>query len=203
MKLFTTLSLSLFCALGFSQDVITKKDGTTLKVKVTEVTEEVIKYKKFENLEGPSYTLETGKILKIKYENGSEETYAPVENQVPPSQPAASNGEKPVKLINDPNFKRQVEAISKDAGEQLLENCSFSKDNSGTDIYWDGVYKDTQTGDITIPIRVWWNKKWAPDGNKKSIRGKVIVYTNGKKKWVYQSAEGVTFTGCAENLRLN
>jgi hypothetical protein len=203
MKQLTILPLLLLSLSAFSQDVISKKDGTELKVKVTEVTEEAIKYKKFENLDGPTYSLETAKIVKIKYENGSEESYAAVENKANTTQTASNNGEKPAKLINDPNFKRQVEAIAKDAGEQVLESCSGSKDNSGTDIYWDGVYKDINTGDITVPIRVWWNKKWAPDGNRRSIRGKVIVYTTGKKKWVYQSAEGVSFTGCAENLKLN
>lgn len=203
MKQLTILPLLLLSLSGISQDLISKKDGTVLKVKVTEVTDEAIKYKKFENLDGPTYTLETGKIAKIKYENGSEENYAPVETQTTTTQAPTSNGEKPAKLINDPNFKRQVEAIAKDAGEQVLESCSGSKDNYGTDIYWDGVYKDVNTGDITVPIRVWWNKKWAPDGNRRAIKGKVIVYTNGNKKWVYQSAEGVTFTGCAESLKLN
>jgi hypothetical protein len=203
MKQLTILPLLLLSLSAFSQDVISKKDGTELKVKVTEVTDEAIKYKKFENLDGPTYSLETAKIVKIKYENGSEENYAPAENKTNTTQAASTNGEKPAKLINDPNFKRQVEAIAKDAGEQVLESCSGSKDNAGTDIYWDGVYKDINTGDITVPIRVWWNKKWAPDGNRRSIRGKVIVYTTGKKKWVYQSAEGVSFTGCAENLKLN
>ena len=52
---------------SFSQDEITKKDGLIIKVKVTEITDDLVKYKKFENLEGPTYNLEMSKILQIKY----------------------------------------------------------------------------------------------------------------------------------------
>jgi hypothetical protein len=202
-KLFALIAL-FACMTGYSQDEITKQDGSVIKVKVTDILDGVIKYKKFENLDGPTYNLETSKIKQVKYANGSIDTFeaaAPVKAVSSETEKPAVQ-EKPKKLLDDPNFKRQVEAIAKDAGEQVIESCSGSTDNSGTDIYWDGVFKNMDTGDLTVPIRAWWNKKWSPDGNKKSIRGKVIVRKSGEKQWIYQSSEGLNFTGCAEKLSL-
>lgn len=195
------LSIAFFTFLiSFSQDEITKKDGLILKVKVTEITDDIVKYKKFENLEGPTYNLEMIKISQIKYQNGSIDKFE--EDKMEPTLNIESNDSE--KLINDPNFKKQVETIAKDAGKQIIQNCSNAKDNYGTDIYWDGVIKDQASGEITVPIRTWWNKKWSTDGNKKWIRGRVIVRKSGEKKWIYQSSDGMEFQGtnCAENLRL-
>ena len=201
-KLLTLIALFAFMT-GFSQDEITKQDGSVIKVKVTDILDGVIKYKKFENLDGPTYNLETTKIKQVKYANGSIDTFeavAPVK-AVSSETEKSSTQEKPKKLLDDPNFKRQVEAIAKDAGEQVLESCTGVKDNSGTDIYWEGVFKNTETGELTVPIRAWWTKKWASDG-KRWVRGKVIVRKSGEKQWVFQSAEGLNFTGCAEKLSL-
>jgi hypothetical protein len=185
---------------SFSQDVISKKDGSMIKVKVTEIIDDVVKYKKFDNLDGPTYNLEKSEIVQIKYINGSIDKFE--DDKIEPPLNIESNDSK--KLINDPYFKKRVEAIAKDAGEQILQNCSNVKDNYGTDIYWDGVIENQESGEITIPIRTWWNKKWSTDGNKKWIRGKVILRKSGEKKWIYQSSDGLEFIGssCAENFRL-
>ena len=48
-----------FCSLCLSaQDVIVKRDGSTILSKVLEVNKTDIKYKKFSNLNGPTYTIE-------------------------------------------------------------------------------------------------------------------------------------------------
>ncbi len=203
-KTLITLFVLVLSMVGFSQDVITKKDGSTINAKVTDILDGIVKYKKPDNLEGPTYSIGTDKISKIKYENGSEDSFSEGGEVSESSNSGSSSGSSSGggSLLDDENFKRQVEAIAKDAGEQVLENCSGIKDNAGTDIYWDGVFKDTQTGDITVPIRAWWNKKWAPDGNKRWVKGKVIVKKTGEKKWVYLSAGGFNSTGCAEKLKL-
>ena len=55
------------------QDVILLKDGTEIKAKVTEIGVQDIKYKKFENLEGPVYVLKKSDVFMITYENGQKE----------------------------------------------------------------------------------------------------------------------------------
>ena len=67
-----------FLFFGFSlsaQDIITKKDGTDIQAKVIEVGESQISYKKYSNLEGPTYKLNILDILMITFENGEREMY--------------------------------------------------------------------------------------------------------------------------------
>jgi hypothetical protein len=72
---FTAWALSCMSILSFGQDLITKKNGEDIKAKVTEVTLSEIKYKKFENLEGPIYSLLIKDVLIIRYENGSKDLF--------------------------------------------------------------------------------------------------------------------------------
>lgn len=76
MKRFFTLIVCLLygCILS-AQDIITKKDGTDIQAKVTEVGESQISYKKFSNLNGPVYTINISDIIMITYENGEREMY--------------------------------------------------------------------------------------------------------------------------------
>lgn len=73
----------LFWAIAFfwpsvivdAQDIITKKDGTDIKAKITEVNASEIKYKRFDNLEGPTYTMNKADILLVRYENGTNDVF--------------------------------------------------------------------------------------------------------------------------------
>jgi hypothetical protein len=49
------------------------KDGSEIKSKVTEVNIQDIKYKKYENPDGPTYTIPKNKVFLIKYSNGSKD----------------------------------------------------------------------------------------------------------------------------------
>lgn len=74
---YLTFSLILLCCAQtlLAQDIITLKTGKEIKAKVLELNDEEIKYKRFENLEGPQYVLQLSKVLKIRYENGFEEVF--------------------------------------------------------------------------------------------------------------------------------
>jgi len=54
-------------------DIILLKDGQEIKAKVTEITLSEIKYKAFENLEGPNRTLTKNDVFLINYANGTRE----------------------------------------------------------------------------------------------------------------------------------
>ena len=66
------LFLSNIC---YGQDVVTKKDGEELKTKIIEVGVSEVKYKKFDNLEGPIYSIPKKEVALIKFENGTEEIF--------------------------------------------------------------------------------------------------------------------------------
>ena len=69
----------LFCIslsyLTFAQDIITKRDGVDIEAKVLEVSDEYVKYKKFDYQDGPTYNEKTSEILMIRYENGSKDIF--------------------------------------------------------------------------------------------------------------------------------
>lgn len=58
-----------------AQDVIVQKDGSTIISRVLEVNQSDIKYKKFSNLNGPTYTINKFDIMSINYENGDKDTF--------------------------------------------------------------------------------------------------------------------------------
>jgi len=76
------------CIAAKSQDIIVKNDKSEIKSKILEITEELIKYKKFEMPDGPTYSINKADVFMLLYANGNKEY---IENKVipkPASQPA-------------------------------------------------------------------------------------------------------------------
>jgi hypothetical protein len=67
------VSMLLVTALK-AQDKIYRKNGQVLKVKILEISSSEIKYRIFNEPDGPIYVLEKDRIKKIQYENGRVET---------------------------------------------------------------------------------------------------------------------------------
>ncbi|MDR2287286.1 MAG: hypothetical protein LBE04_07415 [Prevotellaceae bacterium] len=59
----------------YAQDVITKQNGDVINSKISEISTDIVKYKKLELLNGPDYTISTVEIFMIKYENGSKDIF--------------------------------------------------------------------------------------------------------------------------------
>lgn len=59
----------------YSQDVILKKNGDEIKVKVIEISKNNIKYKDFSSLNGPTRNIYTSEVFMVKYENGTKEVF--------------------------------------------------------------------------------------------------------------------------------
>jgi hypothetical protein len=60
---------------AFAQDIITKKIDETIIAKVLEVSKKEIKYKKFDNLDGPTFTIDITDITSIQYQNGTKDVF--------------------------------------------------------------------------------------------------------------------------------
>lgn len=61
---------------ALAQDKLYKKKGEILKVHILEVGIDEIKYRLFDDPNGPVYVLDKERILKVEYENGKTETYS-------------------------------------------------------------------------------------------------------------------------------
>jgi hypothetical protein len=71
------LAVFLLCltTTAVAQDVILKKDNSTVLSKVIEVTGTEIKYKKWSNQDGPTYSISRSEVTRINYQNGDVDTF--------------------------------------------------------------------------------------------------------------------------------
>src|SRR5688572_13711970 len=86
------LSSSLY---GSAQDKLTKKNGEEIQVKVLEITPEMVKYKKFDNLEGPTISIYKREVFMINYAGGTKEIITPM-----PVQPQTQPQTQPQPIFN-------------------------------------------------------------------------------------------------------
>lgn len=76
LKISSIFIISFTSYLSFSQDIITKKIDGTINAKVLEVSKKEVKYKRFDNLNGPTFTIEIADITMIQYENGTKDEFS-------------------------------------------------------------------------------------------------------------------------------
>lgn len=73
------MSFLCIAMIAAAQDIIVKKDGTVIKAKVTKVSSNEIEYKKFENIDGPTYAVNVSELLSVTYQNGETEKFSAAE----------------------------------------------------------------------------------------------------------------------------
>ncbi len=93
-----SILLSIFSILCsgflFAQDIIILKTGIEVKSKVLEITQSEIRYKKFENLDGPTISISKADVVMIKYQNGTNDiisTNQPKQETETPQAPSRLN----------------------------------------------------------------------------------------------------------------
>lgn len=72
-KLVFVFSVMSMCS--YAQDILVLHDGSTIQSKVVEVGTSEIKYKKWDNLDGPIYSISRKDLLSLNYQNGTKETF--------------------------------------------------------------------------------------------------------------------------------
>ena len=74
-SLLTTTIIFAMVNTNFAQDIITKKIDGTITAKIIEISKKEVKYKKFDNLTGPTFTIDLSEITMIQYENGTKDVF--------------------------------------------------------------------------------------------------------------------------------
>ena len=59
-----------------AQDVMITKDGKKITAKIEEIGIDIVKYKKFENQNGPTYSINKNEVASIMYENGEIDVFS-------------------------------------------------------------------------------------------------------------------------------
>lgn len=73
--LFAAVFMAVCSMSAWSQDIIIKRTGDDIKARVTEVGQSEIKYRKFDNQEGPVYSIPVSEVVAIRYENGTNDVF--------------------------------------------------------------------------------------------------------------------------------
>ena len=76
MKKTLTLTVALLATFNlFAQDIIITSDAKRIEAKILEVSSSEIKYKEFNNLEGPTFILTNDELNTVIYQNGTVKTF--------------------------------------------------------------------------------------------------------------------------------
>jgi hypothetical protein len=129
-KIISILAAITFFGMGVkAQDIITLKNGDEIRAKVQEIGLSDVKYKKYDNLAGPTYTLLKTEILLIKYENGEKDIFkdAPIaSNELSPDKPqkklqfkSSFLNAKFTNAYGEKLSKREIRSILADVPEAL------------------------------------------------------------------------------------
>ena len=116
--------LFLISACTLAQDIIYKTDKTEIKAKIIEVLDNDIKYKKFEFLDGPTYSMSKSDIFMIIYKNGQKEMFDNDKSKNTPKQKET----KSEVVISKIDAKKT--SNSKQQLQSKKEEIEFTKTNS-------------------------------------------------------------------------
>jgi hypothetical protein len=103
-----------------AQDIITLRNGDQIRARVTEISNAEIRYKNFDNLEGPTRVLQRADIFAINYENGTREVLNPLTSQPQQNQQTT---EQPQQSVNQ---QRQTPTATQSRGFMMEANLALA-----------------------------------------------------------------------------
>ena len=148
----TTIRVVLFIGLWvishsvFAQDVIVLKTGDEIKAIIQEVGTETIKYKKYTNADGPTYTMLRSDIFMLKYQSGEKDVFSPDDKEETQSadnvQTQQSDIQEELSIIRDKlnrgahrETKRSADSVSDDLEQPADSEYELSDDCALLHIY--------------------------------------------------------------------
>lgn len=133
MKNLIILSILIFITSNFAigQDIITKKTGEDIEAKVIEITIDEVKFKKWNNLDGPIFGIYKSDVLIIRYKNGTKDIFS-------------SESKSDQNITSEPSFSKgannmPINSNRIDNSDQK-NNLKSTQDiaNQSTDLFNDG-----------------------------------------------------------------
>lgn len=117
--------------LAAAQDVIVMHDGSEVKSKVRQIGTSEVKYHKFENLDGPIYTVPRSEVFIIRYENGSKEVITKIESPTSSSpttsQTTSVGNNKDIVSTNNANHSDSLKYAHITAAQQRTKQDIHEK----------------------------------------------------------------------------
>ncbi|MBQ1276770.1 MAG: hypothetical protein IIY15_06165 [Flavobacteriales bacterium] len=141
-RLLFTAILALSFTTIYAQDIIVKKDGSTIMSKVLEVQTDIIKYKKWSNQSGPTYSIKITDIFSINYQNGEKDVFnSPAST---PAQTTEKTAETPQEAKPTATPAEEWSEESKARNAELI--ASYNKDYTINEKYIGDRKKDSKFG---------------------------------------------------------
>ena len=188
-----TLLIAITVLNANSQDVITKKDGTDINVKVKEITIDAVKYLNFDNQNGPLYTISKTDIFRIKYETGNIENF--VKTNISSKPISVTELEKKVDLIIYNNNKHhkayQVGKILIIAGSLIGLIGGIESSLAITIVGF--------VGQISGAIIEWDSHKWFSSRRNKGISNDMNI-VSAENEYKNEYNQSVNIVGYFDNI---
>lgn len=144
--------LCLISAQAAAQDIITKKTGEGIKAKVVEITPTEVKFKRFENLDGPMYTLAKTDLLMVKYENNTEEIFTGNDSYTRPANNMVATTSTSPDIVNVPATPVTSAPIVTTTGLATGQDM-YIKGQLDAELHYDN-YKGAGTGVLLTSLLV-------------------------------------------------
>jgi len=170
-----TITLQLIILLSvnslYSQDIILLQNGDEMIAKILEISYNEIKYKRFDFLEGPTYTISKSDIFMIKYKNGSKEVFAEQQNKNKLESFNLKSGTLiPIKILGriNSNDKMSNKAI---VNQDIIDKNGNVLITYGTVVGMDITLKASESIGKPGTINIEFTSTIAEDGQKIKLTG--------------------------------
>lgn len=190
LKQFLLANLALLLAGSVNaQDNIQKRNGDNIEGKVIDVATRTVTYKKADNLEGPTYTVNKDELVKIVYQNGSEDVFNSMDIRKSKPQKKINYGNNiiaisPIQLNEGVGFgvsyervigKKGIVSFYLPATMSFVNADAMASTSSATPVYSNKMY----TTYYIMP-----GVKFYPTGNRGVVRyavGPSVALVTGKR----------------------
>jgi len=108
IKLLICLTTLLISINAHAQDFIVLKNGDEIKSKVLEITQSEIKYKKYDNIDGPTISIAKTNVSMLRYANGTMDIINPNKSNVTNSNEINKDLGENTNLSNSPTSKNHT-----------------------------------------------------------------------------------------------
>lgn len=126
MKKLLLLLIAVFAVnTAFSQDIIVFKTGDEIKAKILEITTDQIKYKKWDNVDGPTYSSTKAEVFMIKYLNGTKDVFKVQESVNITVAPVVNNEE----IKKNEAVKKLESYVNNKLSTSIIKSENFRKTN--------------------------------------------------------------------------
>ena len=118
-----------FAGICHAQDVLVKKDGSTILAKVLKITETEVEYKDFNNQDGPTRVISIVNLQAINYQNGQKESFSvPSSTHESPVQtPDIVTKDTVTKFSNDQQLMQVYKSSKQLSPEQMQKKAKRLK----------------------------------------------------------------------------